>query len=137
MSEEAPTYGAKTRVSANGRSRLPQSSPEAIGDRIVVLQDEAAEQIGNILLSAGAQETPIRGLVCSVGRGRVLEAAPAVLQIGTEAAELVQARNAIEVKVGERIWFAPYAASVKIEWDGLAFVVLREEDILAREPTRA
>lgn len=86
-----------------------------IGENVVVLRDEAEETTpGGILLPEQAKEKPIRGRVLAVGSGH--------LQNGQ--------RIPLEVPLNSEVIFARYSGT-EIELDGMKYVVLREQDILA------
>lgn len=89
---------------------------EPVADRIIVQQDSAAAKSeGGVLLSAGAQEKPMRGTVVAVGRGRT-----------NEYGELVPMYS----KAGDRVLFAPFCGS-RVEFEGEELLIMREEDVLA------
>ena len=89
---------------------------EPLGDRVVVQRDVSEEvTAGGIVLPDSAQDKPSRGVVVSVGNGRLLDD-------GT--------RSTLQVKKGEHVLFNAYAGeSFKLGDQDL--MLMREEDILA------
>ena len=89
---------------------------QPLGDRVVVQRDESEETTaGGIVLPDSAKDKPARGIVVSVGDGRLLDD-------GT--------RSALQVKPGDRVIFTSYAGdNVKLGDDEL--LLMREDDILA------
>jgi chaperonin GroES len=84
-------------------------------DRVVVQRIEEEEKTkGGIIIPDTAKEKPQEGKVIAVGNGKVLEN-------GT--------RQAMDVKVGNRILFSKYAGS-EIKLDGQEYLIMREDDIL-------
>lgn len=101
-------------------TEAPQALPLPMSDRILVRRDPAVTKIGNIELPSEAQSKPKKGTVIAIGPGRILENG----EIG-----------AIEVRVGDHVWFSPFAGlSVSEEIEEKAgFVVMRQDDILLRD----
>ncbi len=89
---------------------------QPLGDRVVVERDESEEVTsGGIVLPDSAKDKPARGVVVSIGDGKLLDD-------GT--------RGALQVKVGDRVIFSSYAGeSFKVNEDEL--LLMREDDILA------
>lgn len=89
---------------------------QPLGDRVVVEREESEGRTsGGILLPDAAKDKPTRGVVVSVGNGRLLDD-------GT--------RGTLQVKVGDRVIFTNWAGeTLKHEDDEL--ILMREEDILA------
>ena len=87
-----------------------------LADRVVVKVLEAEEKTASgIVLPDKAKEKPQEGKVVAVGSGKMLENG---------------SREAMEVKVGDRIIFSRYAGTeVKVE--GEEYLILRQDDILA------
>ena len=84
-------------------------------DRVVVQRIEEEEKTkGGIIIPDTAKEKPQEGKVIAVGNGKVLEN-------GT--------RQAMDVKVGNRILFSKYAGS-EIKLDDEEYLIIREDDIL-------
>lgn len=89
---------------------------QPLGDRVVVERDESEEvTAGGIVLPDSAQDKPARGVVVSIGDGRLLDD-------GT--------RGGLQVKVGDRVIFSSYAGeSFKVNEEEM--LLMREDDILA------
>ncbi|MBX7165359.1 MAG: co-chaperone GroES [Pirellulales bacterium] len=89
---------------------------QPLGDRVVVEREQREEKTaGGIVLPDTARDKPARGVVVSVGEGRLLDD-------GT--------RHALQVKVGDRVLFTSYAGDeFKIGDEEL--LLMREDDILA------
>lgn len=87
-----------------------------LADRVVVKVLEAEEKTASgIVLPDKAKEKPQEGEVMAVGSGKVLDN-------GT--------KEAMEVKVGDKVIFSRYAGTeVKVE--GEEYLILRQDDILA------
>ncbi|GIX02972.1 MAG: co-chaperone GroES [Thermogutta sp.] len=104
---------AKKKTAEQGDSKL-QLQP--LADRVVVEREESEEKTpGGILLPDTAKKKPSRGVVVSVGPGRLLDD-------GTRAP--------LQVKVGDRVLFSSYAGD-EFRMGDQEYVLLREEDILA------
>jgi chaperonin GroES len=84
-------------------------------DRILVKRLEEKEiKKGGIIIPDTAKEKPQEGEVVAVGPGKVTEDGK---------------RQAMEVKVGDKILFGKYSGSeVKLEDD--EYLIMREEDVL-------
>ncbi len=90
---------------------------EPLGERVVVkpiVTEEVSK--GGIILPDTAKEKPQEGEVIAVGPGKLSEDGK---------------RIAMEVKVGDRVFYLKYAGT---EWkyDDEEYLVLRESDILAK-----
>jgi chaperonin GroES len=86
-------------------------------DRVVIKQIEAEEKTsGGIVLPDTAREKPQRGLVVSVGPGKLLENG---------------SRAEIALKEGDEVLFGKYAGT-ELKVDGEEVKILRESDILAK-----
>ena len=92
------------------------SKLQPLGDRVVVQREEGeGKTAGGILLPDAAKEKPQRGVVISVGNGKLLED-------GT--------RGKLQVKPGDRVIFTTWAGeNFKIDSDEL--LLMKEDDILA------
>jgi len=85
-------------------------------DRLVVRRIEEKEQIkGGIIIPDSAKEKPQEGEVIAVGSGKVLDDGK---------------RQAMDVKVGDKILFGKYSGT-DIKIDGEEMLILREEEVLA------
>jgi chaperonin GroES len=85
-------------------------------DRVVVRrlpEDETAK--GGIIIPDSAKEKPHEGEVVSVGAGKIEKGH----------------RVPLDVKAGDRILFGKYTGN-DIKIDGEEYLILREEDILAK-----
>jgi chaperonin GroES len=88
-----------------------------LDDRVVVEPLEAAEKTqGGIVLPDSAKEKPTKGKVISVGEGKLLDSG--------NRAELL-------VKKGDKVLYGKYAGT-EITVDGKDYLILKENDILAK-----
>ncbi len=89
---------------------------QPLGDRLVARRDESEEvTAGGIVLPDSAKDKPTRGIVVSVGNGRLLKDG---------------SRAPLQVKEGDRILFTSYGPDeIKIGEDDL--LLMREDDVLA------
>jgi len=84
-------------------------------DRVIVRRLESDEKsAGGIIIPDTAKEKPIQGEVIAVGKGKLLENGDL---------------RTPDVKVGDRVIFSTYAGT-EIKLDGVAFLMMREDDIL-------
>ena len=84
-------------------------------DRVIVRRIEEGEQIrGGIIIPDTAKEKPQEGEVIAAGEGKYKED-------GT--------RQALDVKVGDRVLFGKYSGS-EIKIDGEEYLIMREDEIL-------
>ena len=89
--------------------------PKPLDDRIVVQRDEQEyETEGGIHIPDTAQQTSQEAIVVAVGPGKVKKGQ----------------RQPVECKVGERVVVAKYGGT-DITYDGVPYVILRDEDVLA------
>ncbi len=87
-----------------------------LNDRVLVQRIEEHEKTkGGIIIPDTAKEKPMEGSVISVGPGKVGENG---------------SRIEMEVREGDRILFSKWAGS-EIKLDGDAYLIMKEEDILA------
>lgn len=87
-----------------------------LGNRVLVQRSKAATTKGGILLPESAQEKPREGKVIAAGPGKVDDNGN---------------REPLNVKVGDRILFGPYAGTeVKHTGEQDEYLILAEEDIL-------
>ncbi|HEU4891238.1 MAG TPA: co-chaperone GroES [Vicinamibacterales bacterium] len=85
-------------------------------DRIIVRRDETGEEkSGGIIIPDTAKEKPQRGTVIAAGSGTVRDG-------GT--------RVPLDVRVGDVILFGKYA-SQEIKVEGEAYLIMREDEVLA------
>lgn len=91
-------------------------SLQPIGDRIVV-ERESSEGVtsGGIVLPDSAKDKPSRGVVVSIGDGRLLKDG---------------SRSKMQLKVGDRIIFSSYAPE-ELKVDGEEYLLMREDDVMA------
>jgi chaperonin GroES len=96
---------------------MAKSALKPLGDRIVIEVVEEAEQMtkGGLYIPDTAKEKSQRGKVVAVGSGRTLDS-------GTKVA--------VEVKVGDVVYFAKYGGT-EVNVDGVDYTILSERDILA------
>lgn len=87
-----------------------------MNDRILVEPVDAEETTaGGIVLPDTAREKPQRGIVLSVGPGKLLDSGE---------------RGAIDVHIGDEIFYGRYSGT-EVEFQGDTYVVMRESDVLA------
>ncbi len=87
-----------------------------LGERVVIKIIETDEKTkGGIYLPDTAKEKPQKGKIVAVGTGKVLDNGQ---------------KLALEVKVGDTVYFAKYAGT-EIKVDDEEYTVLKENDILA------
>ena len=98
------------------KSARKKSTLMPLGDRVVVERAESEQKTaGGILLPDTAKDKPARGVVVSVGEGRLDEKGR---------------RHALQVKPGDHVVFTSYAGEpFKVGDDEL--LLMREDDILA------
>ncbi|MBI3406493.1 MAG: co-chaperone GroES [Acidobacteria bacterium] len=85
-------------------------------DRVLIKRIEEKETVkGGIIIPDTAKEKPQEGEVIAVGAGK--------LEKGV--------RVELDVKVGDRVLFGKYSGS-EIKLDDVEYLILREEDILAK-----
>ena len=84
-------------------------------DRVIVRRIEEGEQVrGGIIIPDTAKEKPQEGEVVAVGEGKYREDG---------------SRQALDVKVGDRILFGKYSGS-EVKLDDQEFLIMREDEIL-------
>jgi chaperonin GroES len=84
-------------------------------DRVIVKRIEEGEQIrGGIIIPDSAKEKPQEGEVIAVGEGKYKDDG---------------SRQALDVKVGDRVLFGKYSSS-EIKIDGEELLIMREDEIL-------
>jgi chaperonin GroES len=89
---------------------------QPLGDRVVIEREESeGKTAGGILLPESAKNKPARGIVISVGEGRLTSDGK---------------RHGLQVKAGDRVIFTSYAGeNFKAGDDEL--ILMREDEILA------
>ena len=88
-----------------------------LGDRVLVKRLEPLQKTkGGIVLPDSAQEKPKEAEIIAVGTGK-----------RNDKGELIP----LNVKVGDKVVFTSYAGT-EIKVDGDEFLIMREEDILAK-----
>jgi len=86
-------------------------------DRVLVTRvEEDEEKIGGIIIPDTAREKPQQGNVIAVGEGRILDSGE---------------RQKPDVASGDKVLFGKYAGT-EIKYDDEEYLILREEDILAK-----
>jgi chaperonin GroES len=91
------------------------TSIRPLHDRVIVKRIEEGEQIrGGIIIPDTAKEKPQEGEVIAAGEGKFRDD-------GT--------RQALDVKVGDRVLFGKYSGS-EIKLDGEEYLIMREDEIL-------
>ncbi|MBP5622668.1 MAG: co-chaperone GroES [Thermoguttaceae bacterium] len=89
---------------------------QPLGDRVVVRRDESEERTaGGLYLPDSAKNKPSRGVVVSIGDGRVLDDG---------------SRSKFAVQEGDRVLFLSYAGE-DFKFGEDEFLLMRESDILA------
>lgn len=87
-----------------------------LADRVVIKKLDAEEKTsGGIVLPDTAKEKPQQGEILAVGPGRFDDKGN---------------RQAMEVKVGDKVLFAKYSGT-EVKIDGVEYLILSERDILA------
>lgn len=89
---------------------------QPLGDRIVVERDVTGDvTTGGIFLPESAKDKPSRGVVMSVGEGKLLPNG---------------SRSELQVKAGDHVLFTSYGPD-EISLDDHVLLLMREEDVLA------
>ena len=84
-------------------------------DRVLVRRmEEERMSAGGIVIPDSATEKPVQGEVLAVGAGKVLKDG---------------GRQALDVKVGDRVLFGKYSGT-EVKVSGEELLVMREEDIM-------
>ena len=87
-----------------------------LGDRLVIQREVSEERTsGGIFLPDSAKDKPTRGVIVSVGDGRLLDDG---------------SRAAMQVKAGDKVLFTSYAGE-QIEVDGEEYLLMGESEVLA------
>jgi chaperonin GroES len=88
-----------------------------LGDRIVVKPlEQEEESISGIIIPDTAKEKPQEGEIIAVGPGRILDSGE---------------RQAPSVEVGDKVLYGKYAGT-EIKYEGEDYLIVREDDILAK-----
>lgn len=89
---------------------------QPLGDRVVIRREAStAKTAGGIILPDSAQDKPARGVIVSIGGGKILDDG---------------SRSTFQVKEGDRVLFLSYAGEeFKVGEEEL--LLMREGDILA------
>jgi chaperonin GroES len=101
------------------RSKKPSGKGiklQPLGERVVVEREEAeAKTAGGIVLPDSAKDKPTRGVIVSVGDGRLLDDG---------------SRAPLQVKVGDRILFSSYSGQ-EFKLGDEQYILMSEDEILA------
>jgi chaperonin GroES len=85
-------------------------------DRILVQRlEDGEQQVGAIIIPDSAKEKPQRGTVVAAGAGKVNDEGK---------------RVAMDVKTGDTILFGKYSGQ-EIKFDGVDYLIMKEDDVLA------
>lgn len=85
-------------------------------DRVIVKREEEEKvTAGGIVLPGSATEKPSQGSVIAVGEGKALDNG---------------SRQAMNVKVGDKVLFGKYSGS-EVKVDGETYIIMREDEIFA------
>lgn len=112
--------GSRPHVEDDDEEAIMKIRP--LHDRIVVKRLESENRTkGGIIIPDTAKEKPIEGRVVAVGNGKLLKDGKL---------------RPLDVAVGDVVLFGKYAGN-EVKLDGEAFVLLREDDLLAvTEPAK-
>lgn len=89
---------------------------QPLGDRVVIRRDESEDRTaGGLYLPDSAKNKPARGIVVSIGDGRILPDG---------------SRTTFSVKEGDRVVFLSYAGD-EFKFGDDDLLLMRESDILA------
>jgi chaperonin GroES len=103
------------KIDALRRGDLPSLQLTPVGDRLIVAKGHKDQfSQGGILIPDAAQSTVVWGVALSVGPGRVLDNGD---------------RVAMPCERGNYVLWGAYAG-VEVELDGIAYLVLRSDDVL-------
>jgi len=92
---------------------------QPLGDRVVIRPFQREEVTkGGIILPDTAKEKPQEGEVIAVGPGKLTEEGK---------------RQAMDIKVGDRVIYAKYAGT-EVEIDDEKLLIMHESDIMAKRP---
>ena len=100
----------------NCENRCKMATLKPLGDKVIVKLVEAEEKTASgLYLPDSAKKKPTEGEVIAVGTGRILDNGE---------------RNALTVKVGDRVLFSKYGGN-EVTVDGKDFTILDEDQIYA------
>ncbi len=103
-------------MAATAKKSKKSTKLQPLGDRIVVEREESQETTaGGILLPESAKDKPSRGVVVSVGDGKIL-------RDGT--------RCPLQLKKGDHVIFSAYGPD-EISVGNETFLLMREDDVMA------
>lgn len=103
-------------ATATKKRSATQVKLQPLGDRLVVRREDSEERTeGGIYLPDSAKNKPTRGVVVSVGDGKLLDDG---------------SRAAMQVKPGDRVLFTSYAGET-IEISDEEFLLMGESEVLA------
>lgn len=103
-------------ATAKKKKKKQSTKLQPLGDRIVVEREKSEEKtVGGILLPGSAQDKPSRGVVVSVGDGRVLRDG---------------SRSPLQLQPGDNVLFTSYGPD-EIKLGDDEFLLMREDDVLA------
>lgn len=103
-------------TTATKKKNSTQVKLQPLGDRLVVRREDSEERTeGGIYLPDSAKNKPTRGVVVSVGDGRLLDNG---------------SRAPMQVKAGDRVLFTSYAGET-IEIGDDEFLLMGESELLA------
>jgi chaperonin GroES len=98
------------------KSSGKQIKLQPLGERVVVEREEAeTKTAGGIVLPDSAKDKPTRGVIVSVGDGRLLEDG---------------SRAPLQVKVGDRVLFSSYSGQ-EFKLGDEQYILMSEDEILA------
>jgi chaperonin GroES len=108
--------GVRQMTTATKKKSAKKIRLQPLGDRVVIKREESEKQTaGGIVLPDSAKDKPARGVVVSVGEGRLLDDG---------------SRSEMQVKVKDRVVFSSYAGET-FKVDEQELLLMREDDILA------
>jgi chaperonin GroES len=98
------------------KRRVGNMNVKPMEDRVILRSMEAeAKTAGGIIIPDNAKEKPQKGEIVAVGPGKVNDKGE---------------RNAMTVKVGDKVLYGKYAGT-EVTIDGQEYLIVRESDILA------
>jgi len=110
-----PSLSSNRYITYGGFSKMAVNLTP-LHDRVIVKRIEEKETVkGGIIIPDSAKEKPMEGEIIAVGAGK------------REKGELIP----LDVKPGDRVLFGKYSGT-EIKLDDEEFLILREEEILAK-----